>query len=209
MKIIVVSVPGAGKSTILQLVKKEMPKVKIVNVGDIMFEIAKKKFKVKDRDEIRKTLSIKDWRHVQGLTYKKVAKMRSKMLIIDTHLALKSPHGYFPGLPDHVVELLKPDKLIVLEFNPGVVLARRKKDLKLKARKRTKIGTIRKPRKKRDIETKKAIEEHQKVNREYAYVVGNVANCAVKIVDLKFKQKKPYEHAHVGAEKIIEELKND
>ncbi len=209
MKIIVVSVPGAGKSTILELVKKKVPRVKIVSVGDVMFELAKKKFKLKDRDEIRKKLSIKDWKYVQGLTAKKISKIKSKILIIDTHLALKSPHGYFPGLPDYIVKLIKPDRLIVLEFNPDDVLARRKKDLKLKKPESTEIGTIRVPRKKRDIETKKAIEEHQKINREYAYVVGNVANCTVKIIDLRFKQKKSYEQAYKGAEKIIEELKND
>lgn len=207
MRIVVTSVPGAGKSTILQLVKKKVPEVKIVNVGDIMFEIAKKKFKLKDRDEIRKKLSIKDWRYVQELAAKKIGKIKSKMLIIDTHVALKSPHGYFPGLPDHIAKLINPDKLILLEFNPSDVLIRRKKDLKLKKPEPTEIGTIRIPRAERDIETEEEIEQHQKVNREYAYIIGNVANCAVKIINLRFKEKKPYEQAYKGAEEIIKELK--
>ena len=206
MRIIVTSVPGAGKSTILEIVKKKMPKVKIVNVGDVMFEITKKKLNVKDRDEMRK-LPINDWKKLQELAYKKIAKMRSRLLIIDTHVTLKSPHGYFPGIPDEDAELLNPDKLILLEFNPTDVAKRRMADLKLKKPKKTKVGTVRKPRKKRDIETKKAIEEHQKMNRDYAHIVGNVARCAVKTVDLSFKQKKPYEQAIKGAEEIIKELK--
>ena len=81
MRIIVTSVPGAGKSTILEIVKKKMPKVKIVNVGDVMFEITKKKLNVKDRDEMRK-LPINDWKKLQELAYKKIAKMRSRLLIM-------------------------------------------------------------------------------------------------------------------------------
>lgn len=206
MRVIVTSVPGAGKSTILQIIKQRLPKVEIVSVGDIMFEIAKEKFGLNDRDEIRKTLSIRDWRYVQEQAAKKIDQMKSKFLIIDTHIALKSPHGYFPGLPDHIAKAIKPDGIIILEFNPADVLARRKKDLKLRKPEPTEIGTIRVPRTKRDIETEREIEEHQKVNREYGYIVGNVANCAVKIIDLRFKERKPFEQAYKGAEEIIKEL---
>jgi adenylate kinase len=54
MKIIVAAVPGAGKTTTLEYVKKILPEAKVVNVGDLILEIAREKFGIKDRDELRK-----------------------------------------------------------------------------------------------------------------------------------------------------------
>jgi adenylate kinase len=48
MKIIVAAVPGAGKTTTLEYVKKILPEAKVVNVGDLILEIAKEKFGIKD-----------------------------------------------------------------------------------------------------------------------------------------------------------------
>jgi adenylate kinase len=202
MKIIVAAVPGAGKSSTLQLVKKRIPSAKIVSVGDLMFEVAKKKFKIKNRDEIRKKLSIEHMRYAQKIAYEKLAKMKDKIVLIDTHMSVKTPNGYFPGISDELAKLLKPDVIVVLEFDPKDVIERRKKDEKLKKIEPLEFGILRTPRE-RDIETEAEIEQHQQFNRQFAFTVGNVADAAVKVVDLRYEQKKPFEHAEKAAEEII------
>ncbi len=206
MKILVTAVPGAGKTTILKYVKRKMPKVKVVNVGDLMFDIAKKRFGIKNRDEMRKKLSIENHRFAQRKAYEKIAKMKNKIILIDTHLSVKTPMGFFPGISDDLAKLAKIDIIIVLEFNPKDVIERRKKDLPRKKFESVETGVIRIPRQ-RDIETEKEIELHQEFNRQIAFIVGNVADAAVKIISLRTPQKKPFEHAKIAANKIIEIIK--
>jgi adenylate kinase len=49
--IIVMGVPGAGKTSVLQGLKTDY---QVVNYGNLMLEIEKKEFGVKDRDVMRK-----------------------------------------------------------------------------------------------------------------------------------------------------------
>ena len=81
--IIVMGVPGAGKTTILKSLKTDY---KIVNYGDLMLEIEKKEFGIKDRDEMRK-LPIEKQRLAQKLVADHLAKMTGKV-ILDTHCLL-------------------------------------------------------------------------------------------------------------------------
>lgn len=187
MRVIVAAVPGAGKTTVLEYVRKKMPAVKVVHVGDLIFEIAKKKFNINDKDEIREKLTVEQERFVQNYAYKKIAKMKQKIILIDTHLSIKTSSGYFPGISDHTVKLIKPDAIVVLEFMPRDVIERRRKD------------TTRK----RDVETAEEIEEQQKLNRQLASNASALAECPVEIIDLKYKQSKPFEHAEEASEKII------
>ena len=49
MKIVLVAVPGAGKSTTLNMVKEKMPDVAVVNYGDVMLDIAKRMYGITHR----------------------------------------------------------------------------------------------------------------------------------------------------------------
>ena len=191
MKIIVASVPGAGKTTVLNFVKKKLPSAKIVNVGDLILKIAKKKFKIKDRDELRKKLSLEQQRELQEEAYKKISEMEGKYVFIDTHLAIKTPKGYFPGLSEKTVEIIKPELIIVLEFPPKDILERRLKDKK----------------RRRDIEDEEEIAEHQRINREFAIAAASDAQAAVEIISFEERQKKDFEHAKIAAEKIVRVVK--
>ncbi|MEM2508848.1 MAG: AAA family ATPase, partial [Candidatus Thermoplasmatota archaeon] len=92
MKVVVAGIPGAGKTTVL----KEVKGIEIINYGDVMFSIAKKKNLVNDRDEIRK-LPIDEQRKLQKEAAKFISK--KKNVIIDTHCTIKTRDGYMPGLP--------------------------------------------------------------------------------------------------------------
>lgn len=192
MCILVAAVPGAGKTTVLETVKKKLPNIEIANVGDLVFTAAKKKFKIKTRDELRKKLNVEQEREIHEIVASKIAKMKKKTLLIDTHLSIKTPTGYFPGVSEKFAKAVKLDMIVVLEFNPKDVLQRRKKDKK----------------RNRDVETEKEIEAHQKYNQEVAFAVSADVEAPVQIIDLRFKEKKPFEQAYKAANQIIKLIKS-
>ena len=63
-------------------------KVETVVFGTLMFEEANKKG-LKNRDEMR-NLSIEDQRNLQEDAAKRIAEMKEKIVIIDTHLFIKN-----------------------------------------------------------------------------------------------------------------------
>ena len=193
MKIVVAAVPGAGKTTVLKFVKKKMSEVKIVNVGDLIFEIAKKKFDIKDRDEMRKKLTIEQERLLQEMVAKKISKMKDKIILIDTHMCIKTPSGYFPGISDKVASIIKPDIVIILDFNPKDVIERRKRD----------------PKRERDIETEEIIEEHQNFTKQFATNTAAKVEAAVEVINLRYKQSKPFEHVVKASDEITKIIKRN
>lgn len=192
MKMIVSAVPGSGKTTILKRLKKKIPSVKIVNEGDLILKMATK-FGIKDRDELRKKLTIEQQKYIQEEAAEHIAKIKGKILIIDTHLSIKTPSGFFPGLSEAILHKIKPDVIVVLEFNPKDVIERRKSD---KTRRR-------------DYESEEDIELHQKVNREFAVSASTHVGAAVEIIEFKQKQKKPFEQVNKAAQEIIKIIRRE
>jgi len=206
MRIILLAVPGAGKSSTIQLVQKEIPDVKKVVYGDLMFDVARKKHGIEDRDDMKKKLSIEDQTKLQEDAAEEIAKMPGNA-IVDTHGSIKTPMGYWPGLPTNIITRLNPDGIVLLEFIPEDIVERKKKDLKLKKQETTSIGTVREPRPARYMETPKEIGLQQQLNRDFATAAANQVGCPIKIVDLKFKEKEEFDHAKEAAEKIVEMFK--
>jgi len=122
--IIVMGMPGAGKTTILKSLKTDY---QIVNYGDLMLEIEKKEFGIKDRDDMRK-LPIEKQKRAQKLAAEALSKMPSKT-ILDTHCSIATPSGYFPGLPFELLKMLKVEALVLVTANVEEIVTRRKKDL--------------------------------------------------------------------------------
>jgi adenylate kinase len=187
MKIVVAAVPGSGKTTVLKFVQKKIPSARIISEGDIIFESASKKFGIKNRDELRKKLTIGQQRILQDAAIRKIAAMKNKILLIDSHLSIETPEGYLPGLPEKAVRTIKPDVIVILEFNPTDVLKRRKKDRG----------------RKRDIEALRKITEQQNANREFAFAAAMAVQAAVEIIEFPRKQIIPFSHAKLAARKIV------
>lgn len=172
--IIVTGMPGAGSSTVikeaLRLKEEEVSKGTGFipkNYGDVMFEAAREKGLVENRDALRK-LSSEKQREIQMLACNKIAEWRKSMnLIIDTHCTIKTPSGYLPGLPEYVLRELKPDQFALIEATPDEILERRSKD---KTRER-------------DIEDRTSIEEHQFMNRAMAMAYACLTGASVKIIE--------------------------
>jgi adenylate kinase len=121
--IIVMGVPGAGKTSVLHGVKTDY---KIVNYGDLMLEIEKKEFGIKDRDEMRK-LPIEKQKKAQKLVAEELARMPEKT-ILDTHCSISTPHGYYPGLPFRFLKLWNVDAFVYVTADVKAIAARRQSD---------------------------------------------------------------------------------
>lgn len=128
MKIVLVAVPGSGKSTTLKFVKELLPDVTVVNYGDYMLEIAKRQYGITNRDEMRRKLPVEEYRKVQELAAEEIAKLPGDV-IIDTHASIRVQGGFYPGLPDRIMVKLRPDAIVLMEFDPKDILERRAKDV--------------------------------------------------------------------------------
>ncbi|MCX6772351.1 MAG: adenylate kinase [Candidatus Micrarchaeota archaeon] len=122
--IIVMGLPGAGKSTVLAAAKNTGYIMK--NYGDLMYEIASKQGHVKHRDELRK-MDTATQKKVQSAVGDELSKMTGKV-ILDTHCSIQTPNGYLPGLPYSLLSKLTVDKLVLINAPAEEILARRKAD---------------------------------------------------------------------------------
>ncbi len=121
--IIALGVPGAGKTTVLKGLKSDYS---VVNYGDLMLEIEKREFGIKDRDEMRK-LPIEKQKLAQKLVAEALARMPGKV-ILDTHCSVATPSGYYPGLPFEFLKLWKVEALVYVTASVEELKARREND---------------------------------------------------------------------------------
>lgn len=206
MKIVLLAVPGAGKSSTIQMVQKEIPNVKKIVYGDYMFEVARKKHGIEDRDDMKKKLSIEDQTKLQEEAAEEIARVPGN-IIVDTHGSIKTPLGYWPGLPTNIITRLRPDAIVLLDFNPEAIVKRREKDLKIKKPEVTSAGTIREPRPARYVESTEEVELQQQLNRSFAVAAANQIGCPIKVVNLRYKEKEEFDHAKKAAQEIIKMIK--
>ncbi len=151
-----------GKSTVLELVRKRT-NYDIINFGTLMFEMARSIDLVRDRDELRK-LPVDTQINLQKKASAAIGKMDN--VIIDTHMTIKTPDGYLPGLPEWVIRELKVSAYYLIEADPDQILKRRNLD-----------STRR-----RDSDTVEDIREHQEVNRYYASSYSVYTGATIRFI---------------------------
>jgi adenylate kinase len=136
MIVIVVGVPGVGKTSVINEAKKYLKyEFKVVNTGDIMFELAKEKYNINNRDEIRKKLTFEQQKEIQREAIKRIKEMEKESdIILDTHLVIESYEGYIPGMLREYAEILKPDGIVVIISDPDKIFVRRLKDIQIRGR---------------------------------------------------------------------------
>jgi len=129
-KILMVGIPGVGKSTLLvtmvEILKNHQKSVIVVNYGSLMFDIAQENG-LKDRDDLRK-LSVTEQQRLQKIAAEKISSYEEEVVIIDTHAFISSPEGYYPGLPEHVLKIIKPSNFVSVSAKPEEIYNRRMKD---------------------------------------------------------------------------------
>jgi len=129
-KVIIVGIPGVGKTTIVskvvEILKTKKISVSVSIFGSVMFEEAKKKG-IQSRDELRK-LSVSEQKELQSIAAKKIASISDDVVIVDTHAFIATKEGFYPGLPHNVLEILMPDSFIMISARPEEIYNRRMKD---------------------------------------------------------------------------------
>ena len=144
-KVVVVGIPGVGKTTlinkIVELIKNNDKSVKVTNYGSIMFEVAMENG-INDRDELRK-LPISEQKKLQKIAAEKLSETKGDVVIIDTHAFIRTPGGFNPGLPYHVLQIIKPSHFILVTAKTEEIYNRRMKD-ETRNRDKVSIETIKK-----------------------------------------------------------------
>jgi len=129
-KIILVGIPGVGKTTLLttmvEILKDHKKNVVVINYGSLMFDVAKENG-LTDRDQLRK-LSVSEQQRLQKLAAEQISQHEEEVVIIDTHAFINSPEGYYPGLPEHVLKIIKPTNFVSVSAKPEEIYNRRMKD---------------------------------------------------------------------------------
>jgi len=129
-KIVIVGIPGVGKTTVVtkvfEILNSKNKSVSVVSFGNFMFEEALH-YGIKDRDDLRK-LSISQQQDLQKKAAERIAKLNDNVTIIDTHAFITTPAGFYPGLPDYVIKIIKPSNFISISARPEVIFNRRKQD---------------------------------------------------------------------------------
>jgi len=127
---IVVGISGVGKTTVItkaaEALNKNGVSAKVVVFGTLMFEEAVKNG-LKHRDELRK-MPVEEQRKLQDQTAQRIANMKDQVIMIDTHLFISTREGYYPGLPIHLLNIMKPTNFIMIGAAPKEILKRRLED---------------------------------------------------------------------------------
>uniref|UniRef100_A0A7J3G5A0 Adenylate kinase n=1 Tax=Caldiarchaeum subterraneum TaxID=311458 RepID=A0A7J3G5A0_CALS0 len=194
MKVIVTALPGSGKTTTIKKVVEKMPSLVVVNYGDLMFEEASKLYGISHRDDMRKKLGLRDYQRLQMSAAERIEAMNN--VVVDTHSVIKTPFGYYPGLPSEAVRIMNPHLIVFLDCRPEDILSRRLKDVA--------EGVDRK----RETESVEAIEADQQMSKFFVAAAANTAACYLKVVSLRYEQRRPFEHAEAAAEEIVQTIKS-
>ena len=129
-KVVVVGIPGVGKTTVVSKVVEKLnalnKSVSVHSFGTVMFEEAKKNG-LKDRDDLRK-LTVDEQKNLQKKAAEKIAEHQENIVIIDTHAFISTKEGYYPGLPHYVIQILKPTHFIAVSAKPDEIYNRRTND---------------------------------------------------------------------------------
>ena len=129
-RVIIVGIPGVGKSSVISLAIEQLnqkgKKATIAVFGTVMLEEAHK-MGVKNRDELRK-MSLGKQRDLQEMAAKRISQIEDSIVIIDTHLFIKTIEGYYPGLPMRLLDIIKPTHFVMVVAEAGEIVNRRKTD---------------------------------------------------------------------------------
>ncbi len=169
-RVIVVGIPGVGKSTVvselLELGKKKGLQITVANYGTVMMEEASRIYGVSSRDKMRK-LPVETQKMLQIHAAQKIKQMPEDFVIVDTHLFISTREGYWPGMPVDVLQELKPTNLVLVSAEPEIILRRREKDSS----------------RNRDPSTKESIERDLKVATSLLYSSSLICGCPALVVE--------------------------
>ena len=129
-KVVIVGIPGVGKTSLVtkiaELIKQKNKTVSVHSYGTIMLEEAKK-MGIKNRDELR-TLPIEKQKELQKIAAETISNLSDDVIFIDTHAFISTKAGFYPGLPNYVIQIIQPTNFIAISASPDEIHNRRMKD---------------------------------------------------------------------------------
>ena len=176
---IAVGIPGVGKTSVineaLKLAADKGLDVVVVNYGDKMVEEAVKHGWIsgpEDRDKMRKLpINVQvDLQVKAAESIHNIAKDSGKIVIVDTHVFIRTPYTFLPGIPNYVLDALKPRGIIVIVANPEDVASRRAKDKDIRDR---------------DVEAVASIKLHQDLTLYGAAAVSIFSGANLVVIENK------------------------
>ena len=129
-KVVIVGIPGVGKTSLVQTIVNKLHEnnidTSVHSYGTMMLEEAKN-IGIKDRDELRR-LPVEKQKELQKNTAKKISDLKNNIIFIDTHAFISTQEGFYPGLPNHVIQIIQPTLFIAISARPEEIYNRRMKD---------------------------------------------------------------------------------
>lgn len=128
----VTGIPGVGKTTVLNelqdLAKQNRVNLSVLNFGTIMNEIMRELGKQMNRDDMRGQ-DIETQRKVQELAANEISNRAGQgIIVVDTHMFVKTTVGMWAGLPQNVLQKLNPRLLVLVEADSEQIAGRRRGD---------------------------------------------------------------------------------
>ena len=123
---VVSGVPGVGASEVCRVARTELGDgYELINFGDVMLEKAAARGLTRDRDDLS-NLSQRDLKLLQRRAIEYVAgRARGRAVVLNTHLAVATVHGYLPGLSRSSLREVDPDRFVLIEASPETIASRR------------------------------------------------------------------------------------
>jgi len=129
-KVVIVGIPGVGKTSLItkiaELIKQKNKTVSVHSYGTVMFEEAKK-MGIKNRDELR-MLPIVKQKQLQKMAAEMLSNLSDDVIFIDTHAFISTKAGFYPGLPNYVIQIIQPTNFIAITASPNEIHNRRMED---------------------------------------------------------------------------------
>ncbi len=129
-KVVIVGIPGVGKTSlvtrIVELLNGDEQRASVHSYGTVMMDEAEKS-EVSDRDNLRR-LPVSQQKELQKQAAQKIAELTDDVVFIDTHAFISTKEGFYPGLPNHVIQILEPTHFIAISARPEEIYNRRMKD---------------------------------------------------------------------------------
>jgi len=165
---VVSGVPGVGASEVCQTARAQLGEgYRLLNFGDVMLERAVTRGTVQSRDDLA-TLPQRELRLLQRRAGEYVASVaEGPSVVLNTHLAVATAHGFLPGLPPAVRADVDPARYVLVEADPATIGERREQ---VQYREYREQGT-------------RAIDVHQDLNRAAAMYHAAETGAPVRLVE--------------------------
>jgi len=129
-KVVIVGIPGVGKTSlvtrIVELLNGDKQRASVHSYGTVMMNEAENN-NISDRDNLRH-LPVSQQKELQKQAAKRISELTDDVVFIDTHAFISTKEGFYPGLPNHVIQVLEPTHLIAISARPEEIYNRRMKD---------------------------------------------------------------------------------